>query len=87
MGRKGGEAATGMGGGGGQGGEGRGAGKEEESWKGGGRGGERRDREKYSLDSPRVQHVFGHVPLVRLDVHLEDIDKALQSYQHGLYVA
>ena len=77
---------------GGQGGEGRGAGKEEESWKGGGgegegRGGERRDREKYSLDSPRVQHVSGHVPLVRLDVHLEDIDKALQTYQHGLYVA
>ena len=54
---------------------------------GGGRGGERRDREKYSLDSPRVQHVSGHVPLVRLDVHLEDIDKALQTYQHGLYVA
>ena len=72
-----------MGGGGGR----KGGGVMEGGGGGGGRGGERRDREKYSLDSLRVQHVSGHVPLVRLDVHLEDIDKALQTYQHGLYVA
>ena len=54
---------------------------------GGGGGGERRDREKYSLDSPSVQHVSGHVPLVRLDVNFQDINKALQSNPHGLYVA
>ena len=48
---------------------------------GGGRLWSEGHHERDSLQSPSVQHVSGHVPLVRLDVHLQDINNALQSYR------